>query len=357
MMRAPRRRTRSLGWLDAADVAGDELRVRGWVLPLGGAPITRVDFALGGQPLLDVAVDLGLPSPDVAKVHPNVPGAESCRFQAVAHGVDGGTVRHSMLAVTPVMADVEGTILYRFPDERLPRPSEKDILAVGGAFENVALEFLGLFVQLAGLEPGDAVLDVGCGFGRIAYALAYYLDENGRYEGFDVMRDLVDWASRSITPRFPRFGFRCVDIQNRHYNPKGRLRSESFVFPYESASFDLVFLTSVFTHLHGGEVRRYLDEVSRTLKPGGVCAATCFLLDDEARGLIAGGRSTQALDKRIEDFYTTNEETPEVCIGYDPAQLLGWTADRGLQVVSTYPGSWCGRAAYTSYQDLVIARK
>jgi hypothetical protein len=34
----------------------------------------------------------------------------------------------------------------------------------------------------------------GCGFGRIAYALAYYLNGAGRYDGFDVMRPLIDWG-------------------------------------------------------------------------------------------------------------------------------------------------------------------
>jgi 2-polyprenyl-3-methyl-5-hydroxy-6-metoxy-1,4-benzoquinol methylase len=39
-------------------------------------------------------------------------------------------------------------------------------------------------IEHAGLTPTSAVLDVGCGIGRIAIPLTGYLSEGGQYEGF-----------------------------------------------------------------------------------------------------------------------------------------------------------------------------
>src|ERR1700756_1752004 len=70
-------------------------------------------------------------------------------------------------------------------------------LMVGAAsakkFNEVGAEFLGYLVELCALQPGDAVLDVGCGAGRMALPLTSYLNGEGRYAGFDVSRRAVAW--------------------------------------------------------------------------------------------------------------------------------------------------------------------
>ena len=47
--------------------------------------------------------------------------------------------------------------------------------------------FLRQFIDLANLAPEEAVLEPGCGTGRMAEPLTRYL--TGTYEGFDVVRD------------------------------------------------------------------------------------------------------------------------------------------------------------------------
>ena len=58
-----------------------------------------------------------------------------------------------------------------------------------GDFTAIGKEFLRHFVELGGLKPSDAVLDVGCGIGRIAIALTAFLGERGSYDGFDIVPD------------------------------------------------------------------------------------------------------------------------------------------------------------------------
>ncbi len=158
---------------------------------------------------------------------------------------------------------------------------------VGGArgFEDAGKWFANELWRLGLLGRGTRILDIGCGCGRVAYALA--TDERLReldmqYTGMDVDAACVAWCRTDITPKNQRFDFYHADCGNPSYNPAGAETAGVCAFPHPAASFDLVLLTSVFTHLLGPDLRHYLAEVSRLLAPGGVAYATMFLYDSSA---------------------------------------------------------------------------
>jgi hypothetical protein len=93
------------------------------------------------------------------------------------------------------------------------------------------------------------------------------------------------------------------------------------------------------------------------LRPGGRCLATCFLLDAEAKRMIAEGRSAIEFGHRVGEAYANSAEVPESVIGFDADDLLGWTAERGLGLVSSSAGWWSGRHPYASYQDILVLEK
>jgi len=227
-----------------------------------------------------------------------------------------------------------------------------------GDFKTVGEEFFRYFVDLGGLKPTDSVLDVGCGIGRMAVPLTRYLNDSGRYEGFDIVARGIAWCNANIAGRFPAFHFTHSNVFNGNYNPGGTIPASEYVFPYASRSFDFVFLTSVFTHMLPSDLEHYLSEISRVTKPGGRCLLTFFVLNKESLALIAAGRSTQDFRHAVENWRTTNPNNPEWAVAYPEEfarNLLskhGWSISEPLHY-----GSWCGRAQYLSYQDIIIATR
>ena len=61
-------------------------------------------------------------------------------------------------------------------------------------------EFLRYFVELGDLTPKGRILDVGCGIGRMAVPLTKYLDQEGSYEGFDIVEKGIRWCKKNVSP-------------------------------------------------------------------------------------------------------------------------------------------------------------
>lgn len=238
-----------------------------------------------------------------------------------------------------------------------PLPPRRLAFVGRGDFERTGDEYLSHFRELGGLQPGDRVLDMGCGIGRMAIPLMGYLD-GGSYEGFDVGRAMVRWCSRELTPRRPEFRFAWAPVYNQKYNPFGTVAAAGFRFPYEDASFDFVFATSLFTHLVRAETEHYLREAARVLRPGGTCLLTFFLLDEHAEAEVAAGRASFDFRHPIEGGFTSDPSQPEEAIAfrvYDLRELLGAA---GLEVEEPIRfGLWSNHPGASAGQDIVLAAR
>lgn len=147
----------------------------------------------------------------------------------------------------------------------------KGYLRMGGAIKNRLIHF-------GGVTPTSNILDIGAGPGRVARHFVDFIEPPGRYVGVDIEKPNMDWCEENISAANPAFNFFHQDVHNGMYNPNGQYKASEYRFPFEDDTFDLIFLTSVFTHLVPEDVQNYLGEISRLLKPDGICFCTWFLL-------------------------------------------------------------------------------
>ena len=157
-------------------------------------------------------------------------------------------------------------------------------------FEEVGRGLVNMLDHYGMLSEGVEFLDVGCGCARVA---RYFMDRSVKsYTGFDRHKGMIEWCRQQITSRDPRFQFNYFELKSVYSvldNEQGTIDVKSFRFPWADESFDSVFLASVFTHMPPGEVKAYLGEIARVLRPKGKALASIFFAPGE---LETRGRGT-----------------------------------------------------------------
>lgn len=227
----------------------------------------------------------------------------------------------------------------------------------GGDFKRIGKIQLGYFQQYCGLKPESHVLDIGSGMGRSAVALTSFLNEIGRYEGFDVVKRGVDWCKRNITSRFSNFRFQYIPLNNDLYRQSGEA-PEKFRFPYPDRAFDLIIVNSVFTHMVAEEVAHYFSEMSRVIKEGGIIYATFFLYTENAENFPKGF----SFPFDLGDYRLMDKTVKSANVAYKESYLKRELVQKnGFTIKYFFRGSWWGNTeggeGKKEFQDLVILEK
>lgn len=268
---------------------------------------------------------------------------------------------HAALATTaPGNEKLDWLIRHLAANRLLPAPPASLHNVGDGDWRAIGAEFLGHFVRIGGLRPDHAVLEIGCGTGRMAVPLTQYLcPAAGSYDGIDVAAAGIAWCERFIAKPYPNFRFRHIDLRNDLYNPQGSATVEETRLPYADASFDFAILTSVITHLDPPQVAAYAAELARVLRPGGRCFTSLFLIDDVARAAIGATKTRLAFDLADAgpQFYAIKDQ-PLAAVAYEFTHLIGVFAQARLDLVRPVVwGGWSGRPGGRSYQDICIFSK
>jgi ubiquinone/menaquinone biosynthesis C-methylase UbiE len=347
------------GCLGQVTREGNTVGLKGWVASVDQGAVEGFKVFFGAQEIIDFQVEKQLSSPDVYQLFPTLDHADQARFYIYINlnTVEPQYYQDCLIRLIPIFNRKPGDTLFNLLESSLPVPEKEDRVGVGGSFKFVACDFLGHFVNKANLQRNEMVLDAGCGVGRMAYSLAYYLDKTAHYEGFDIVQKWIDWSQSEIHSRYPNFNFKWVNLYSQHYNPEGTLQAENLVFPYDNQQFSFVFLTSVFTHIYANAVQNYLQQVARVLQPGGRCLCTFFLLNEEAQQLMKAGKSKLNFIYQAHNSYYAQPDDPENAIAHSEASVMQWLKDCDLSIIGKYYGLWCGRNQAHSYQDILVLHK
>ncbi len=122
----------------------------------------------------------------------------------------------------------------------------------------------GLLVQVAGLRPGQAVLDVGCGAGACLFAAAAAVGPAGHVTGIDLAAGMLARAAATAA----RLGLANVTVE------PGDAEDPA----YPAASFDVVLASNVMFLL--ADPARAAGRYLELLRPGGVFAFSWNVAED-----------------------------------------------------------------------------
>jgi len=221
-------------------------------------------------------------------------------------------------------------------------PATEDIFVGGKDRDNyrlIGIYYLKQFISLCGLQRDWKVLDVGCGSGRLTVPLALYL-RKGSYYGIDIVPAGINWCLEKIKPHFPNVNFELADVHNAHYNPNGNEYADKYSFPYADNTFDLIFLTSVFTHMKTSDVENYTSEIHRVLKPKGRCLITFFIFDEDSAEGIRQKKSRELFTHDCGQYLAANSESHELAIAYRIEYLEDLFRRNNLSIQLIKKGGW-----------------
>ncbi len=109
-------------------------------------------------------------------------------------------------------------------------------------------------VQLALVEPGDSVLEVGCGTGTLTLAAKRQAGPSGKVCGIDVIPGMIELSQRKAAQAHADITFQLGSIDN---------------IPFPANQFDAVMCSFMIFHMSETTRRKGLTEIYRVLKPQG----------------------------------------------------------------------------------------
>jgi SAM-dependent methyltransferase len=219
-----------------------------------------------------------------------------------------------------------------------------DVLAYAQSRRESVLRLID-YITKAGLrfENFKSILDFGCGCGRVISGFEGLLSKDVKLYGCDINSDLVSFAQNNIP---------FADVALTGHMPP---------LPYATGQFDLVYSSSVYTHMSLAAMLQWTGELARVVKPGGVAMISHH-----------GTRYAEALERissegsRIlaERGYYVHRHVPEGETWEGSNDYATFASSdfmrtmfRGFEVLRIFPGISYGPNEFCSLQDLIVFRR
>jgi SAM-dependent methyltransferase len=330
---------RALGSLDAMSTSGDDLLLHGWMVSLE-QELDRIDVYVDGEP---AEAAERLPRDGLAAFLPFVRHAAGGGFVARVASPDRAVACLDLVGRARGRPVARRRALFkRDSTEPVPPPrliSRVIVHEIPDLFRVGGFACFGEFYEAIRphLELGPAVrmLDWGCGSGRVTTHFLSLAD-GPTVVGCDIDGEAIRWCSDEL-----RGG---TFLAVRPEPPT----------PFPDAAFDLVVSYSVLTHLDGRQQARWLAEVARLLRPGGVFVASVH--GECAASVVFPGQATRVLESGISD-----ERLDPALDGIAPSGYYRSVFQTGAYTRKSFSGRFdvidVVRGGAGIFQDLVVARR
>ncbi len=155
--------------------------------------------------------------------------------------------------------------------------------------------------SLARLQPGDKVLDVGCGTGTLAIEVQQRVGATGRAFGVDPGAQQIARARSKAARRNLPIEFKIGVIEH---------------LDFPDQTFDAVVSTLMMHHLPDDLKRQGLSEIARVLKPGGRLVIADFKRPENAQDQRARHGRHGAMGSGIQDLPALLKDA-----GFSPVEM------------------------------------
>ena len=168
-------------------------------------------------------------------------------------------------------------------------------------------------VDLAKIQPGENVLDVGCGTGTLAIEVQQHVGPAGQVFGIDPGEQQIARARSKASQRNLPIEFQVGAIEHLEFLDQ---------------TFDVVLSTIMMHHLSDSLKRQGLAEIARVLKQGGRLVIADFKRPEERSPqpvrFGAGGSRTEDLATLVREAGFSSVETEEMQLPRFPAHTAGF---------------------------------
>lgn len=217
-------------------------------------------------------------------------------------------------------------------------------------FRRLGQVLAGRILSEVELNENAAIIDIGCGGGRVATGLSLIAPRGTRYLGFDIRPRDINFARYFVSSENRDFQFVHLDFFNHRYNPTGGVRHlEDYFFPAPSDSFDLAIATSFFTHVDREMADRCLSETARVLKAGAQAYLTFFIYNQDYK---AASKTQRQFSLEFQPGVWAGSSADVLqSVAFDSVMLLEMIAASGLTIERTLLGAWRGRRTTAVLED------